>query len=304
MTWEGILKDFMRYLKLERGLSENTLMAYRRDIEKLAHWSIDNEIAPDSIQLESIRKFLTDQKQLSARSQARLITSIKTLYRFLIYDDAIQEDPTALLEAPKLGRKLPDYLNEDEVDSMITQIDRSTLEGERNRAILEVLFACGLRVSELINLRLSDYFPKDGILRVFGKGDKERLVPIHPYAVEVLEYYVHQIRIHMDVKYGEEDIVFLSKRGKRMGRSTVFTIIKDLAERAGITKNIGPHTFRHSFATALVNNGADLRIVQQLLGHESITTTEIYSHLEETKLREAIESHPWMNNRPTGDSKS
>lgn len=304
MTWEGVLKDFIRYLKLERGLSENTLMAYRRDIEKLAVWGVENDIRPNDVQLETLRKFLSSESKLSPRSQARLITSIKTLFRFLVYDDAIKEDPTSLLEAPRLGRKLPDYLSDEEVTDMINAIDRSTLEGERNSAILEVLYACGLRVSELINLRLSDYFPKEGILRVFGKGDKERLVPIHPYAVEALNHYIDQVRIHVDVKHGEEDIVFLSKRGKRMGRSTVFTIIQGLAEKAGIKKNIGPHTFRHSFATALVNNGADLRVVQQLLGHESITTTEIYSHLEEKKLRAAINSHPWSNKKSTGDSRS
>lgn len=293
MTWEGGIKNFSRYLKLERGLSENTLMAYKRDIEKLAHWCVENEISPNQVQLETLRKFLHSHASLSPRSQARLITSLKTFFRFLVYDEALPEDPTTLLEAPRVGRKLPDYLSESEVDQMITSIDRSTLEGERNRAILEVLFACGLRVSELIHLRLSDYFPKEGILRVIGKGDKERLVPIHPYAIEVLDHYLHQVRVHQEIKYGEEDIVFLSKRGKRLARSTVFTFIKELAEKAGIRKNIGPHTFRHSFATALVNNGADLRVVQQLLGHESITTTEIYSHLNEQKLRDAISRHPW-----------
>lgn len=297
MTWEAAIRDFSRYLKLERGLSKNTLSAYIRDIEKLADWSTEAKVSPKKVDLEVLRKFLADQQSLSPRSQARLITSIKSLFRFLVYDDALKTDPTELLEAPKIGRKLPDYLSDSEIDNMISNIDLSTDEGERNKAILEVLYGCGLRVSELIEMRLSDLFPKDEIIRVIGKGDKERLVPIHSVAMKVLMRYIHEVRIHNNPKHGEEDIVFLSKRGKRMGRSTVFTMIKQLAEKSGIRKNIGPHTFRHSFATALVNNGADLRAVQQLLGHESITTTEIYAHLNDNKLRAAIEDHPMYNRK-------
>lgn len=295
MTWEGAIKNFTRYLKLERGLSANTLDAYKRDVEKLALWSVDYDTPPENVTLETLRKFLTEQQALSARSQARLITSLKTFFKFLVFDEALKVDPTELLDSPKIGRKLPEYLTDSEIDKMIDHVDRSTPEGERNRAILEVLYGCGLRVSELIGLRQSDIFPKEGFLRVIGKGDKERLVPIHPYALEALELYIDSIRVHIEVQRGEEDIVFLSKRGKRMARSTVFTFIQQLAEKAGIRKKIGPHTFRHSFATALVNNGADLRVVQQLLGHESITTTEIYTHLNDTELRKAIDLHPWSN---------
>ncbi len=295
MTWEGAIKNFTRYLKLERGLSANTLDAYKRDVEKLALWSVDYDTPPENVTLETLRKFLSEQQALSARSQARLITSLKTFFKFLVFDEALKADPTELLDSPKIGRKLPEYLTDSEIDKMIDHVDRSTPEGERNRAILEVLYGCGLRVSELIGLRQSDIFPKEGFLRVIGKGDKERLVPIHPYALEALELYIDSVRVHIEVQRGEEDIVFLSKRGKRMARSTVFTFIQQLAEKAGIRKKIGPHTFRHSFATALVNNGADLRVVQQLLGHESITTTEIYTHLNDTELRKAIDLHPWSN---------
>lgn len=293
MTWEQALRSFSRYLKLERGLSENTLAAYSRDIEKLAQWGTGNGLLPNQIDLEHLRLFLQSQSSLSPRSQARLTTSMKTFFRFLVYDEVITSDPTELLESPRIGRKLPDYLTDKEVDLMIDSIDRSTDEGERNRALLEVLYACGLRVSELIHLRLSDIFEKEGFLRVIGKGDKERVVPIHAHAMKALQLYIREIRVHADIQRGEEDIVFLSKRGKRMARSTVFTMIRNTAEACGIRKAIGPHTFRHSFATALVNNGADLRVVQQLLGHESITTTEIYTHLNETELRNAINLHPW-----------
>ncbi|TNE27214.1 MAG: site-specific tyrosine recombinase XerD [Bacteroidetes bacterium] len=295
MTWERAEKDFFRYLKLERGLSANTLDAYSKDIAKLSKWAIEGGISVSSIQLEQLREFLKTLKNLSPRSQARLITSVKAFFRFLLYDEAITSDPTELLEAPRIGQKLPDYLSHGEVLQMIHAIDRSTDEGERNRAILEVLYASGLRVSELIQLRLTDIHADRGFLRIIGKGDKERLVPIHAIALKALKLYIHQIRNHVDIQKGEEDIVFLSKRGKRMARSTVFTMIKNTAEKAGIRKSIGPHTFRHSFATALVNNGADLRVVQQLLGHESITTTEIYTHLNDTQLREAMDLHPWSD---------
>lgn len=297
MTWKQVQQEFSRHLKLERGLSDNTLAAYSSDIQKLALWADDNEMDVKSVNLESIRQFLQSEAKLSPRSQARLITSIKTLFKFLVFDGSLETDPTELLEAPRLGKKLPDYLTHSEIDTMISQIDRSTDEGERNRAILEVLYACGLRVSELINLRITDLFPKEGFVRVIGKGDKERLVPIHKHALHAVELYIDHIRPHIDIQRGEEDIVFLSKRGKRMARSTIFTFIKQLAEKAGIKKSIGPHTFRHSFATVLVTNGADLRVVQQLLGHESITTTEIYTHLNDTQLREAMDLHPWAKKK-------
>lgn len=295
MTWESAIKSFSRYLTLERGLSKNTVSAYRSDLDKLSTWAHEHNLSPAGISLESIRKFLSDHNYLSARSQARMITSFKGFYRFLVYDEALTTDPTELLEAPKIGRKLPDYLTHEEIDRMIGSIDRSTAEGERNRAMLEVLYASGLRVSELTQLRISDVFPKDGILRVIGKGDKERLVPIHAHALKALELYLNEVRVHQKILKGEEDFVFLSKRGKRMARNSVFVMIVNLAEKAGIRKKIGPHTFRHSFATVLVNNGADLRVVQQLLGHESITTTEIYTHLNESELRAAIDKHPWAN---------
>ncbi len=294
MTWANSIRDFERYLKLERGLSQNTIDAYSRDVRILADWASENNVTIKGLQLESLRKFLASLK-IAPRSQARLLTSIKTFFRFLILENQLEENPADLLESPRLGRKLPEFLSESEVDKLVESIDRSTDEGERNYAILELLYACGFRVSELINLRLSDVFPKEGVIRVIGKGDKERLVPIHDHALRVMERYIREVRIHSDIKRGEEDIVFLSKRGKRMARSTVFTMIRNLAEKAGIRKNIGPHTFRHSFATALVNRGADLRVVQQLLGHESITTTEIYTHLSDNKLRKAMDLHPWSN---------
>lgn len=293
MTWEGTLRDFRRHLKLERGLSENTLAAYGKDVEKLSLWAVENALSPRQINLESLREFLKTQSSLSARSQARLITSIKTFFKFLVFDGVLESDPTELLESPRIGRKLPDYLTDEEIDKMIQSIDLSQEGGERNKAILEVLYGCGLRVSELISLRLSDIHKNEGIIRVIGKGDKEQLVPIHDGALRVLLRYIQEVRIHDDPLPGEEDIVFLSRRGKRLARSTVFTFIVQIARAVGITKKIGPHTFRHSFATALVNNGADLRVVQQLLGHESITTTEIYTHLNETQLRQAMEKHPW-----------
>lgn len=288
MTWERAQRDFLRYLKLERRMSDNTLYAYSKDVVKLAKWSIDNNLSPTQISLESLREFLKIT-QLSPRSQARLVTSIKTFFRYLVYDEVLSVDPTRLLSAPKIGRKLPDFLTAEEIDKMIKVIDRSTPEGERNQVILEVLFACGMRVSELINLHLTDIFPKQGVLRIIGKGDKERLVPIHDLGLKKLNDYIHQVRVHQVIQPGEEDIVFLSRRGKRMARSSIFTFIKNTAISAGIKKNIGPHTFRHSFATALVNVGIDLRIIQQLLGHESITTTEIYAHLSDDKLRKAID---------------
>lgn len=292
MTWEQCSKQYLRYLKLERGLSDNTVEAYLRDVSKLSSWAIENEIQPKAVHLETLRQFLKAQSNLSARSQARLITSIKGLFQYLVYDKCLESDPTSLLDSPRIGQHLPDFLTHEEVEKMLMAIDRSTPEGERNHTIIEVLYACGMRVSELINLRLSDIFPKEGFLRVIGKGDKERLVPIHDEALRRLEIYIRQIRSHIDTLPGESDIVFLSKRGKRMGRSTVFTFIQQTAEKAGINKSIGPHTFRHSFATVLVNHGADLRVVQQLLGHESITTTEVYTHLNDNELRKAIQKHP------------
>ncbi len=292
MTWERAIRDFIRYLKLERGLSSNTISAYSKDIEKLASWGNEHDVSVSRIDLEGIRKFLSTLT-LSPRSQARLITSVKTFFRYLVFDEVLSENPAELLEAPRTGRKLPEYLTEEEVNKLIDAIDRSTDEGERNFAVLELLYACGLRVSELINLRLSDLFPKEQVIRVIGKGDKERIVPIHKPAMKAVDRYIQEVRVHQTPLRGEEDIVFLSKRGKRMARSTVFTAIRNLAEKAGIRKKIGPHTFRHSFATVLVNHGADLRIVQQLLGHESITTTEIYTHLNDKELRAAMELHPW-----------
>lgn len=295
--WQAEIKGFKNYLRLEKSLSNNTLEAYIRDITKLTEYLEMNEISlpPQEVETNQIRGFLhyVHELGLAPASQARILSGIRAFYHFLLMEDLITHDPTELLESPKLGRKLPDTLDYAEIEKLMEAIDRSSPEGERNRAILEVLYGCGLRVSELINLQISQVFPEEGFVRVTGKGDKERLVPIGSSALKHLKIYLEQVRVHMEPKPDAVDIVFLNNRGRGLSRVMIFTIIKNLAKKIGLKKAVSPHTFRHSFATHLVEGGADLRAVQQMLGHESITTTEIYTHLDREFLKTVVNQfHP------------
>ncbi|UOR07246.1 site-specific tyrosine recombinase XerD [Hymenobacter aerilatus] len=297
MTWPLAQKQFDGYLRLEKSLSGNSVEAYSRDVSKLRQYFELHQlpITPEHVTPEHLRAFLTwlGALGLSATSQARTLSGIKAFYNFLIMEDLLQLDPTDTLEAPKIGRHLPDTLSYPEVEQLLVAIDLSTPEGTRNRALLEVLYSSGLRVSELTELRLSNVYVDQGFVRVVGKGSKERLVPIGRDALKHLGFYLSGIRAHLDVKPGDEDIVFLNRRGGKLSRVMIFNIIKALAEQAGIRKSISPHTFRHSFATHLIEGGADLRAVQEMLGHESITTTEIYTHLDRDYLKQVItEFHP------------
>lgn len=292
MNWDSYIKGFKSYLQLEKSLSENSVDAYIYDVEKLfqfiSYFKLD--ISPDKIDYHLLQEFVkwVTELGMSARTQARVISGIKGFYKYLILENVIKVDPTELLESPKIGRKLPDTLNVEEINSLINAIDLSKPEGERNKAILETLYGCGLRVSELVNLRISGLYFDAGFVRVIGKGDKERLVPIGSVAKKHINIYLGKIRCHMIIKKGNEDILFLNRRGAKLTRVMIFTIIKQLAEKIGLKKKISPHTFRHSFATHLIEGGADLRAVQDMLGHESITTTEIYTHLNREFLRDAI----------------
>ena len=293
--WSINSKGFKAYLRLEKSLSANSIDAYMRDVDKLAHYCTDirNVTSPTRVDLDLLKDFITwvNEIGMSARTQSRIISGIKAFYKYLLLEDAITGDPTELLETPKIGRKLPDTLSTDEIDQLIGAIDLSKPEGHRNKAILETLFGCGLRVSELVNMKLSDCYFEDGFVRIVGKGDKERLVPVSSFTVKLINQYVKGQRAHMDIQTGHEDFVFLNRRGKQLTRVMIFTIIKRLTEVIGLKKNISPHTFRHSFATSLVEAGADLRAVQEMLGHESITTTEIYTHLDRNYLRQNIIDH-------------
>jgi len=299
MSWHSHISGFKAYLKLERSLSDNSIEGYIRDIGKLdqfIHEIEDKKTAPDQIQLEDLQAFIRwiNEMGLSASSQARIISGIKAFYKFLIMEDLIKDDPSELLESPKIGRKLPDTLTIDDIDRLMEAIDRSKPEGERNLAMLETLYSCGLRVSELVNLEMSEVFWEEGFVRVIGKGNKERLVPIGGKAIKQLKIYIEEIRVHQKIQPGFENYVFLNRRGKNLTRVMIFTIIKQLAEKIALGKNISPHTFRHSFATHLIEGGADLRAVQEMLGHESITTTEIYTHLDRSYLKQMImDHHPW-----------
>ena len=277
--WDPYKKGFKAYLQLERSLAGNSISAYLNDIEKLTTFLLVTGLQknPSEVELKDLQKFVQWIAELgmTPKSQARIISGIRTFYKYCITEDITATDPTALLEAPKLKRSLPDVLSFDEIELIIQQVDLSTAEGTRNKAILETLYSCGLRVSELVELRLSQLYPEIGFIRVIGKGNKERLVPIGSSAIKYINIYLKTIRNHQAVQQGEEDIVFLNRRGKRLTRVMIFLIIKDLVKKAGIKKTISPHTFRHSFATHLVEGGADLRAVQEMLGHESITTTEI-----------------------------
>jgi integrase/recombinase XerD len=295
LDWRSAIKGFQTYLKLEKGLSENSIEAYSRDIDKLQQFADGLNIKPENIVLSDLRQFITWVNELGMlpSSQARVLSGIKSFFKYLLIEDLIKNDPAELLESPKKQRKLPDTLSYDEINRLISVIDLSKPEGVRNKAILEVLYSCGLRVSELTELKLSNLYLEIEFIKVLGKGSKERLVPIGGEAIKALKIWIEQVRIHIPIKKGEEDMVFLNRRGSRLTRVYVFMMIKQLAELAGIKKSISPHTLRHSFATHLVEGGADLRAVQEMLGHESITTTEIYTHLDREYLKEVITSyHP------------
>jgi integrase/recombinase XerD len=295
MSWETSIKGFKSYLQIERSLSDNSVQAYIRDVKKFANYAIPLDLSELKITRENISNFLAEIKDndISARSQARIISGIKAFYKYLIMEDYLKINPTELIESPKIGLKLPDTLSLIEIDKLIAAVDLSNKQGERNRAILETLYSCGLRVSELINLQLSNIHFKSGYLKVIGKGDKERLAPIGGRAIKYLTIYINEVRNHQEIKKGHEDFVFLNNRGAKLTRVMIFLIIQKLTEEIGLKKKISPHTFRHSFATHLIEGGADLRAVQEMLGHESITTTEIYTHLDKEYLRSnIIQFHP------------
>ncbi len=295
--WDIYKKGFRHYLQLEKSLSANSVSAYVSDIDRLTQYLGEGKAhkTPASLTLDDLQGFIKwiNELGMTQTSQARMISGIKSFYRYCLLEDMVQEDPSALLAAPKLKRKLPDVLSFEEIENIIAAIDLSKPEGGRNKAILETMYSCGLRVSELVNLKLSQLYLDVGFVRVIGKGDKERLVPIGKDAIKYINIYRHEIRVHISPAPGNEDIVFLNNRGSRLSRVMIFLIIKELAKKAGIEKNVSPHTFRHSFATHLVEGGADLRAVQEMLGHESITTTEIYTHLDREFLRKTLENfHP------------
>ena len=296
MNWKQAVEHYGHYLRLERGLADNSIKSYVRDVRKLISFLEENKVhsGPLSIDKDEIQQFIYETaKQVNPRSQARIISGLKSFFNYLIFEDYRKENPTDLLESPKIGRKLPDTLSEEEIDSLISAIDLSKPQGERNRAIIETLYGCGLRVSELINLKLSDLFFEEDFIKVTGKGDKQRFVPISKVNKKFINLYENHVRIHVPVQKGHEDYLFLNRRGKKLTRAMIFTIIKNLSEKAGLNKNISPHTFRHSFASHLLENGADLRAIQQMLGHESITTTEIYMHVDRRHLAEIMqEFHP------------
>lgn len=296
MNWNGILKEYIDYLKIERGLSNNTIENYKRDIKKLIKYLDNNEIkeSPISISNNQIKEFVySTAKNISTRSQARIISGLRSFFDFLVFEDYRNSNPTDLIESPKIGRKLPDTLSKEEIDLLISSIDLSRPEGERNRSILETMYSCGLRVSELVNLKISDLFLDEGFIKVLGKGNKERFVPIHRSTIKYVLLYINESRIHIKPQKGFEDTVFLNRRGKLLSRQMIFTILKDLSEKIGLKKKISPHTLRHSFATHLLKNGADLRAIQQMLGHESITTTEVYVHVDKSYLKQVVDKfHP------------
>ena len=297
MAWDIYIQEYENYLKLERSLSSNSVEAYVHDVTKLKQFLelVGSKISPLQVSMVELQNFIEyiNELGMSAFSQARIISGIKSFYKFLLYEGELDTDPTELLEAPKLGRKLPDTLSIEEIDQILSAIDHSTPEGMRNRAMLETLYSSGLRVSELIGLKLSNVHFDVGFLRIFGKGSKERLVPIGREALKFIKIYMEEVRVHLDIKSGNEGFMFLNRNGRQLSRQMVFIVIKNLVEKAGIKKTISPHTFRHSFATHLIEGGADLRAVQEMLGHESITTTEIYTHLDREYLRQVIqEFHP------------
>jgi len=296
MNWEKALLDYRHYLKIERGLSQNSIKNYVWDVEKLVYFLEAHSLneTPIKIDKETVQRFIYDvAKTLNPRSQARIISGLKSFFNYLVFEDYREDNPLDLIESPKIGRKLPDTLSEDEINTLIGAIDLSKPEGERNRAMLETLYGCGLRVSELVNLKISDLFFEEDFIKVTGKGDKQRFVPISSINKKYISIYRKEVRVHQTVKNGFEDILFLNRRGKQLTRAMIFTIIKQLADSTGLKKSISPHTFRHSFATHLLQNGADLRAIQQMLGHESITTTEVYVHVDRSHLTDVMNRyHP------------
>lgn len=296
MKWHQALKDYKLYLKIERGLSQNSIDNYALDVKKIISYLEINKISasPISIESETIQQFIYEvAKSVNARSQSRIISGLRSFFSYLVFEDYRASNPLELIESPKIGRKLPDTLSEDEIDHIIKAIDLSKPEGERNRAMLETLYGCGLRVSELINLKISDLFFDEGFIKVTGKGNKQRFVPIIDITQKCINIYRNEIRKHINIQAGFEDTLFLNRRGKQLTRAMIFTIIKQLAVKINLKKSISPHTFRHSFATHLLQNSADLRSIQLMLGHESITTTEIYVHLDKSHLTKVIEKyHP------------
>lgn len=297
MNWQVYLKGFESWLKLEKSLSANSVEAYLHDIEKLMQFLEYKQLPrkPETVTYEDLKEFVRwiSELGMTASSQARIISGLKAFYKYLQMEDMLSHAPTDLLEAPKTIRHLPDVLSVQEIDMLIAAIDLSKAEGVRNKAILETMFSCGLRVSETVGLQISQLFFDEEFIKVRGKGDKERLVPVGKAAINAIHLYMEAVRSQQDIKPGNSDILFLNRRGSKMSRVMIFLVIKSLAKQAGLHKNISPHTFRHSFATALVEGGADLRAVQQMLGHESITTTEIYTHLDREYLRETlVQFHP------------
>ena len=297
MNWTESKKGYETFLRLEKSLSQNSVSAYVNDINKLISFIEEHfpNLTPETIKLAQLRKFVEwmNQKGISPRTQARTISGIKSFYKFLLIEEAVENDPTTLLESPRIGRKLPEILTDEEINKLIDAIDDSKPEGLRNKAILETLYSCGLRVSELVDLRLSNLHFEQEFLKIGGKGEKERLVPISKRAIEDIKKYLINSRKKLNIEKGYENIVFLNRRGKKLSRVMIFTIIKNLADKIKLTKNISPHTFRHSFASALVQGGADLRTVQEMLGHESILTTEIYTHLDKEYLKDTVNRfHP------------
>lgn len=296
MNWNSALKDYQHYLQIERGLSKNSIANYSFDIQKLIKFLEENDIkiSPLNISEETIQQFIYEiAKILNARSQARIISGLRSFFNFLVFEDYREDNPLDLIELPKIGSKLPATLGIKEINEIVAAIDLSKPEGERNRAIIETLYGCGLRVSELIELKISDLFFEEDFIKVTGKGDKQRFVPIGDLTKKYINIYKDEVRVHLTAQKGFEDTLFLNRRGKQLTRAMIFTIVKRLAEQAGIQKNVSPHTFRHSFATHLLENGANLRAIQQMLGHESITTTEIYVHMDQSHLKKVMEQfHP------------
>lgn len=295
-NWSSYIKEYQNYLRLERGLSANTIENYSFDVEKLVTYLSENaiEVSPIHIKEEEVQQFIyAISSKVNARSQSRIISGLKSFFNYLIFEDYRNDTPLELIEVPKTGRKLPDTLSTSEIDLLIEAVDLSTLEGERNKVMLETLYSCGLRVSELVTLKISDLFFEEGFIKITGKGNKQRFVPIGLATQKLILNYKNFVRVHLSIQKGHEDTLFLNRRGKQLTRAMVFTIIKDLAIVIGLRKTISPHTFRHSFATHLLENGADLRSIQLMLGHESITTTEVYMHLDRKFLAEVLQNyHP------------
>lgn len=294
MNWGSILKEYMTFLAIERGLSSNTIEGYGRDLKKLIRYLEEHEISESPVAIDdtTIQAFIyAIAKEISPRSQARLISGLRSFFDYLVFEDYRKTNPTDLIEIPKIGRKLPDSLSDEKISELIAAIDLSHPQGERNRTLIETMYACGLRVSEVVSLRLSDLFFKEGFIRVLGKGNKQRFIPIYQKAQQHINFYMNDIRSHINIQKGYEDTLFLNRRGKSLTRQMVFIILKDLATKINLKVKVSPHTLRHSFATELLKHGADLRAIQQMLGHESITTTEVYVHLDNSYLKKVLENH-------------